>query len=230
MNWKRLFGDRKKGNGFTLIELLIVIAIILILIAIALPNFLEAQIRARVTKAKSELRTLDIAMTSYYLDWRVYPWESENDCALPGQGRFRCGLAWLSSPVAYIGTIPPDPFGPTENPSWFELGVKANPPGQGTSQTSATWAIWTYGPDNQDTELVSDNAGGGVTWQNKGADMSAENYSATNGTKSLGDIFIFGGDSFWIGVTNSFARKPVQNTKPLVVDGVPYLHQLPPKR
>ncbi len=36
-------------TGFTLIELLIVIAIILILIAIALPNFMEAQMRAKVT-------------------------------------------------------------------------------------------------------------------------------------------------------------------------------------
>lgn len=43
---------RRNRPGFTLIELLIVIAIILILIAIALPNFLEAQIRAKVTKAK----------------------------------------------------------------------------------------------------------------------------------------------------------------------------------
>ncbi|MBE7490114.1 prepilin-type N-terminal cleavage/methylation domain-containing protein [bacterium] len=41
---------RFKGHsGFTLIELLIVIAIILILISIALPNFLEAQLRAKVT-------------------------------------------------------------------------------------------------------------------------------------------------------------------------------------
>jgi len=45
------FNTPKKG--FTLIELLIVIAIILILIAIALPNFLEAQIRARMTRAKA---------------------------------------------------------------------------------------------------------------------------------------------------------------------------------
>ena len=47
-------------RGFTLIELLIVIAIILILIAIALPNFLEAQMRAKVTKANSEIRTLAV--------------------------------------------------------------------------------------------------------------------------------------------------------------------------
>ncbi len=51
--------------GFTLIELLIVIAIILILIAIALPNFLEAQIRAKVARVKAELRTVATAVESY---------------------------------------------------------------------------------------------------------------------------------------------------------------------
>lgn len=56
-------------EGFTLIELLIVIAIILILIAIALPNFLEAQERARVTKAKAELRTMETAINTHVLDY-----------------------------------------------------------------------------------------------------------------------------------------------------------------
>ncbi len=215
-------------QGFTLIELLIVIAIILILIAIALPNFLEAQIRARVTKAMGEIRSIDIAMAGYYLDWKVYPYESENDCAQLGRTRDRCGLAWLTSPVAYMTTMPTDPFARTENPSWYETGIKQNPFGQGTTRTAATWAIWTYGPDNQDSELVSGNADGSVTWQNK-IDGSADHYSPTNGTKSLGDIFLFGGDGFWIGVTNSIAAKPVQGTNPLVVDGIPYLHKLPPK-
>jgi prepilin-type N-terminal cleavage/methylation domain-containing protein len=48
-------------RGFTLIELLIVIAIILILISIALPNFLEAQERARVAKAKGNLKSMETA-------------------------------------------------------------------------------------------------------------------------------------------------------------------------
>lgn len=58
-------GMLRKIKGFTLIELLIVIAIILILIAIALPNFLEAQIRARVTKANGEMRSLATALFDY---------------------------------------------------------------------------------------------------------------------------------------------------------------------
>lgn len=55
----------KRGKGFTLIELLIVIAIILILIAIALPNFLEAQERARVTRGKGHLRTMETGVNAY---------------------------------------------------------------------------------------------------------------------------------------------------------------------
>ncbi len=53
--------NTKREHGFTLIELLIVIAIVLILIAIALPNFLEAQERARVARAKGNLRSIATA-------------------------------------------------------------------------------------------------------------------------------------------------------------------------
>lgn len=58
-----------RGKGFTLIELLIVIAIILILISIALPNFMEAQIRARVAQTKGNMRSIQMAMESHLIDW-----------------------------------------------------------------------------------------------------------------------------------------------------------------
>lgn len=56
-------------KGFTLIELLIVIAIILILISIALPNFLEAQIRAKVAQTRGNMRSIQMAMQSHIIDW-----------------------------------------------------------------------------------------------------------------------------------------------------------------
>ena len=55
-------------RGFTLIELLIVVAIIAILAAIAVPNFLEAQTRAKITRVKSDLRTLATGVESYMVD------------------------------------------------------------------------------------------------------------------------------------------------------------------
>jgi prepilin-type N-terminal cleavage/methylation domain-containing protein len=68
----------KKGvnpvkKGFTLIELLIVVAIIAILAAIAVPNFLEAQVRAKVSRCKSDLRSMATAIESYYVDNNTYP-------------------------------------------------------------------------------------------------------------------------------------------------------------
>ena len=41
-------------HSFTLIELLVVVAIIAILAAIAVPNFLEAHTRAKVSKVRGD--------------------------------------------------------------------------------------------------------------------------------------------------------------------------------
>ena len=59
------------SKGFTLIELLIVVAIIAILAAIAIPNFLAAQVRAKVSHAKAEMRTLTAALESYYTGYEI---------------------------------------------------------------------------------------------------------------------------------------------------------------
>ena len=52
--------DRQKA--FTLIELLIVVAIISELAAIAVPNSLESRTRAKVCRAKADMRSLAIAI------------------------------------------------------------------------------------------------------------------------------------------------------------------------
>lgn len=59
-------------KAFTLIELLIVVAIIAILAAIAVPNFLEAQTRAKVARVLSDQRTYATALETYMIDHSTY--------------------------------------------------------------------------------------------------------------------------------------------------------------
>jgi prepilin-type N-terminal cleavage/methylation domain-containing protein len=61
-------------KGFTLIELMVVIVIIGVLVAIALPNFIGAQDRAKIAGVKANARTLQVVVETYAVDWGgTYP-------------------------------------------------------------------------------------------------------------------------------------------------------------
>jgi type IV pilus assembly protein PilA len=60
---------RKSAKGFTLIELMIVVAIIGILAAIAIPNFLKFQAKARQSEAKTALAAVFTAQTAFLAEF-----------------------------------------------------------------------------------------------------------------------------------------------------------------
>ncbi len=121
-------------KAFTLIELLIVVAIIAILAAIAVPNFLEAQVRSKVSRVRADLRSLATAIEAYSTDYNKYPLVRGADTALftgkpnrdpqdlispPGNPARNFNTATvpleLTTPVSYITTTFKDPFKDTSS-------------------------------------------------------------------------------------------------------------------
>lgn len=104
----------KKNKGFTLIELLVVIAVISILSSVVMTNFNSARAKARDTKRKAEMVSVQTALEAYYLDHGAYPvtslsavpdvWYGYNTGA-PYNG---CGInKGLSGPDGYIPNLAP---------------------------------------------------------------------------------------------------------------------------
>jgi type IV pilus assembly protein PilA len=62
----------KAKKGFTLIELMIVVAIIGILAAIAIPDFLKFQAKAKQSEAKTNLGSIFTTQTSYFGEKNTY--------------------------------------------------------------------------------------------------------------------------------------------------------------
>lgn len=163
-------------QGFTLIELLIVVAIIGILAAIAVPNFLNAQLRAKIGKVESEFATIRTAFEMYRMD---------RGGRLPDAWTINGGWygAWqrFTSPVAYLTTVPIDVFQPKDKSlyvnqhNYYEF-VEANKDKAGTGKN---WALASLGPDQQDDTLSF------ATYPNSTKWIS---YSASNGLISDGDV------------------------------------------
>ncbi len=179
-------------KGFTLIELLIVVAIIGILAAIAVPNFLNAQIRAKIARVKADQNAYAMAMEQYQLDSGGH---------FPHQDRI-----WkLTTPVSYIAGLNPDPFAPAV-PGRFDFIHRYDPfyfittqpdPKPINQNLVADFNIWTGYP-NQWTGGQNDQTYAGVVrYQIRSIGPNRCNeygmrFDASNGLNSNGDINYFG--------------------------------------
>jgi prepilin-type N-terminal cleavage/methylation domain-containing protein len=191
------FRHRAHSRAFTLIELLIVVAIIAILAAIAVPNFLEAQTRSRVARVKTDMRSMRTALECYRLDYNHYipdlTWTSD----------YRT-FAALTTPVAYMTSIPTDPFIASmaqghrdpKAPPFFEYGGSYRDDGTENGwpadMRAAGLLYWILSPGpDLDFDLMNYGAwGDGAVWiaLDTGSGYLEILYDATNGTKSSGDI------------------------------------------
>ncbi|MCX7044909.1 MAG: prepilin-type N-terminal cleavage/methylation domain-containing protein [Candidatus Sumerlaeota bacterium] len=189
-------------RAFTLIELLIVIAIIAILALIAIPNFLEAQTRSKVSRAKADLRTMKLGMEAYAVDWNDNPPDN-----FPGQVYDGQAYTFLTTPVAYLSSIPGSAF--KERINWNNMGVYEYWRGgwangaqnfdPESKETGILYRITSRGPDG-----VTNFSGTSITANpnNTPACIAGSGrrdyflngvYDPTNGTISSGDIIMWSG-------------------------------------
>jgi len=193
----------KEIKGFTIVELLIVIAIISVITAIAVPNFMSANIRAKVSGVRSEMGSIAIALEDYKIDNKSYPSQPEDSGLGPDEiaeadktisETTVAGLGKLIYPTTsdktevYLSRIPGDPFNEKGKEDWDGSGEAHNHHYSyfTTGDTTPTgWALVSYGPDG-DKDI--DNYTEAKNAVNNGTDL----YNPDSGITSGGDIVIIG--------------------------------------
>lgn len=195
-----------KKKGFTLIELLIVVAIIGILAAIAVPNFLNAQNRAKVARLVSDLKAVSTAEEQYSLDRGQYTFDY--DCNVGGLefGSYRP----LTTPTPYISSVPFEifynelkafnnntraglkrpvyeytskvSFGPNGSPSCKNDTTRYN----FLQQNRVEYVMISLGPDGDQDDFAWDVPAFTNLLSHKGSEI----YAPSNGLLSSGNVYV----------------------------------------
>lgn len=138
-----------KQQGFTLIEVMVVVVILGILAAVVVPRIMDNPDKARITKAKQDIRAIESALNLYRLDNFNYPNTEQGLDALVSapsdlvnSDNYKQG--------GYIRKLPQDPWGsaylylsPGEHSELdiYSLGADAAPGGSGVAADIGNWNI-----------------------------------------------------------------------------------------
>lgn len=187
-----------KKSGFTLIELLIVVAIIAILAAIAVPNFLEAQTRAKISRNKADMKATVTGVELYYVDNNTFPFPAD---PFGGPISVPYNVPWfetkvppsITTPIAYLTGRFADPYHPKEaieEDPVYHLMVRNYAILQ-NAEVRFNAYVKIFGAPEAGTQYVL--LGHGADGDHDGPDTSdPQIYDASNGTVSNGDILYFG--------------------------------------
>ena len=139
----------RASRGFTLIEIMVVVAILAILAAVVVPQIMDEPDKARVVKARQDIRALESALNLYKLDNFTYPTTDQGLEALVEKP--------TSSPEppnykasGYLKKVPKDPWGneyqylsPGENGEIdiYSLGADRSLGGEGFNADIGNWNL-----------------------------------------------------------------------------------------
>lgn len=151
-------------KGFTLIELMVVMVVIAILVGIAIPRFKGMQDEANITKAQSELKTLQVAVESYR--------SNQDPPEYPDTSASLIEDYLLDASPQIISSILFDPFHPDGQ---AEYGFILSEDGQ-------YYVIHSYGPDGVSNILSIQDSTGDIDVD----DTETDDIFVTNGSGNFG--------------------------------------------
>lgn len=143
--------SRKLQSGFTLIELMIVVAIIGILAAIAIPNFIKFQAKAKQSEAKSNLKAIFVAKKSHFAENNTFActslcgWSPESGTIYT----YNTGAAEFAANKAGVGTV-------ASAAGYAETTTSFIATANGNIDNDATMDIWTINQDNALNNTTND--------------------------------------------------------------------------
>ncbi len=123
---------RVSEQGFTLLEIMVVVVIIGLLVAAVAPNFIGQIGTAEINRAKTDIRSIETALTLYRLDNFRYPSTAEGLEALVTNPGEASAPNWKQQ----LSKIPVDP--------WNQPYLYASPGQRGD------FDVFTYGADRQE--------------------------------------------------------------------------------
>ena len=134
-------------GGFTLIELMIVVTLIGVLSAIAIPSFVQHQLRSKSAEGKINLAAIRTCEEAYFAEYKAYVAAVPEPPVVPGGAR--AVFDSITTDFAHLGFTP-------EGSVYFSYGVTVSADGAGYTADAAAdidangiVQFWGYAnPDN----------------------------------------------------------------------------------